>query len=71
MKTPIQELICHIAENGIKKYPLVTLQLIEKLAVKEKKIIKETLVDGLSDVDFPKDLEAYAENYFNETFNYQ
>jgi len=71
MKTPMKELMCQIAKNGIKKYPLVTLQLIKELVVKEEKIIKQTLIDGLSEVDFPKDLEAYTENYFNETFNNQ
>jgi len=39
MKTPIQELIEHIKNNGYKNYPLSTLELIEGLELKEKQII--------------------------------
>ncbi len=61
--TAMQELINHIGKNGVKKYPLVTLNLIQELLEKEKQQIIEAWLSA--DV-FYNQLDA--EQYYNETF---
>ena len=67
MKTPMQELIEHIKNNGLKKYPLSTLELIDELELKEKQMIIDAWNDGFSMLSDLKDNQS-AEQYYKETF---